>query len=83
MSNQPRFKNTEAALRQRIAELEDERDDLQERVALAVPEEAENTYSALKEENRVLRLQLGEWQRKYENERRTVVALQKVAKRAS
>ena len=83
MSNHPQFKNTEAALRQRIAELEDERDDLQERVALAVPEEAENTYLRLKEENRVLRLQQGEWQRKYEDMRREVFALRKQSRRAS
>lgn len=71
--------DTEAVLRQRVAELEDKVEDCGEKVLLSDPHFAKAKFSALEEENRVIRLQIDEWKRRYEETKRERIALQMAA----
>ena len=69
------FPNTEKALRIRIDQLEDKRAELEERIGISVPPEAEEIYIRLRGEADAFRDQLAGWMRKYEQERQACEAL--------
>ena len=77
------FPNTEKALRIRIDQLEDKRDELEERIGIAVPLEAEEIYNELSNRVIVARSELALWMRLYERERQACVALIAKQKRLS
>ena len=66
---------TEQGLRIRIDQLEDQLYQVQERVAISVPLEAEETFIGLTNTNTLYRSQLALWMRLYERERQAYVAL--------